>query len=183
MSQELSLGTHIDHDRYGEGIIGKVNLVSYDVYFARGGKVEILKSNKDFKVIETAAPTSQLAETSAIDVDAIMKLISSTLDKYGILQEVVPLGEKWTGGMLIMQPANPSLQSKEIPIETFFHKIVMLRDRLRVLEQNINSNTKLTDEEKIDLQQYITRVYGSLTTFNILFQDKDQYFVGAGSVK
>jgi len=183
MSEELSLGTHIDHDRYGEGIIGKVNLVSYDVYFARGGKVEILKSNKDFKVIGTVAPTSQQAETSAIDVDAIMKLISSTLDKYGMLQEVVPLGEKWTGGKLIMQPANPSLQSKEIPIETFFHKIVMLRDRLRVLEQNINSNPKLTDEEKIDLQQYITRVYGSLTTFNILFQDKDQYFVGAGSGK
>jgi len=183
MSEELSLGTHIDHDRYGEGIIGKVNLVSYDVYFARGGKVEILKSNKDFKVIGTDAPTSQQAETSAIDVDAIMKLISSTLDKYGMLQEVVPLGEKWTGGKLIMQPANPSLQSKEIPIETFFHKIVMLRDRLRVLEQNINSNPKLTDEEKIDLQQYITRVYGSLTTFNILFQDKDQYFVGAGSGK
>jgi len=183
MSEELSLGTHIDHDRYGEGIIGKVNLVSYDVYFARGGKVEILKSNKDFKVIGTVAPTSQQAETSAIDVDAIMKLISSTLDRYGMLQEVVPLGEKWTGGKLIMQPANPSLQSKEIPIETFFHKIVMLRDRLRVLEQNINSNPKLTDEEKIDLQQYITRVYGSLTTFNILFQDKDQYFVGAGSGK
>ena len=183
MSEELSLGTHIDHDRYGEGIIGKVNLVSYDVYFARGGKVEILKSNKDFKVIGTVAPTSQQAETSAIDVDAIMKLISSTLDKYGMLQEVVPLGEKWTGGKLIMQPANPSLQSKEIPIETFFHKIVMLRDRLRVLEQNINSNPKLTDEEKIDLQQYITRVYGSLTTFNILFQEKDQYFVGAGSGK
>ena len=183
MSEELSLGTHIDHDRYGEGIIGKVNLVSYDVYFARGGKVEILKSNKDFKVIGTVAPTSQQAETSAIDVDAIMKLISSTLDRYGMLQEVVPLGEKWTGGKLIMQPANPSLQSKEIPIETFFHKIVMLRDRLRVLEQNINSNPKLTDEEKIDLQQYITRVYGSLTTFNILFQEKDQYFVGAGSGK
>ncbi len=181
MSQELNIGTRIDHDRYGEGIIGKVNLVSYDVYFARGGKVEILKSNKDFKVLETSIIDNQTAQAGSVDVEAITKLISSILDKYGMLQEVVPLGDKWTGGKLILQPATPSLQPKEIPIETFFHKIVMLRDRLRVLEQNINSNPKLTDEEKIDLQQYITRIYGSLTTFNILFQDKDQYFVGAGS--
>lgn len=181
MSTELHIGTHIDHDRYGEGIIGKVNLVSYDVYFARGGKVEILKSNQDFTVLEQG--TAQAGSSDSIDVDAIEKLISYTLDKYGMLQEVVPLGDKWTGGKMILQPSNPSLQSKEIPIETFFHKIVMLRDRLRVLEQNINSNEKLTDEDKIDLQQYITRVYGSLTTFNILFQNKEQYFVGAGGGK
>jgi len=97
-----------------------------------------------------------------------------------MLQELLPMGEKWTGGKMILQPANPLLQGKEIPIETFFHKIVMLRDRLRVLEQNINSNAKLSDEEKVDLQQYITRIYGSLTTFNILFAEKDHYFVGAG---
>ena len=183
MSQELTIGTHIDHDRYGEGIIGKVNLVSYDIYFARGGKIEILKSNKDFNVIGSAPTANQTEQSSAIDVDAITQLISTTLDKYGMLQEIVPLGEKWTGGTLILKPANSSLQPKEIPIETFFHKIVMLRDRLRVLEQNINSNAKLTDEEKIDLQQYISRVYGSLTTFNILFKEKDDFFVGAGSAK
>lgn len=183
MSQELTVGTHIDHDRYGEGIIGKVNLVSYDVYFARGGKIEILKSNKDFTVLNSGATPTPSGQSNSIDIEAIEKLISSTLDKYGMLQEIVPLGEKWTGGKLILQPANPSLQPKEIPVETFFHKIVMLRDRLRVLEQNINSNSKLTDEEKIDLQQYITRIYGSLTTFNILFEDKEQYFVGAGKEK
>ncbi len=182
MSQELSVGTLIDHDKYGEGVVGKVNLVSYDIYFARAGKMEILKSNKEFKVIRTVE-TENETKPDSIDIEAIEKLISHTLDKYGMLQEVVPLGERWSGGKLIMQPGNPSLQSKEIPIETFFHKIVMLRDRLRVLEQNINSNPKLTDEEKVDLQQYITRVYGSLTTFNILFQDKDHYFVGAGSSK
>jgi superoxide dismutase len=79
-----------------------------------------------------------------------------------------------------MKPGSAELQSKEIPIETFFHKIVMLRDRLRVLEQNINSHKVLTDEEKVDLQQYITRIYGSLTTFNILFKNTDQQFKGAG---
>jgi hypothetical protein len=177
MSQELTVGTHIDHDRYGEGIVGKVNLVSYDIYFARTGKMEILKSNKEFKILDVVEAESS---SNSIDIDAIEKLICHILDKYGMLQEVVPLGERWSGGKLIMQPGNPSLQSKEIPIETFFHKIVMLRDRLRVLEQNINSNAKLSDEDKIDLQQYITRVYGSLTTFNILFQHKEQFFVGTG---
>lgn len=183
MSQELSIGTHIDHDRYGEGIIGKVNLVSYDVYFARGGKVEILKSNKDFRILESPGASIQSVSSEGLDVEAVTKLISSILDKYGMLQEIVPLGEKWKGGKLILQQANTSLQPKEIPIETFFHKIVMLRDRLRVLEQNINCNEKLSDEEKIDLQQYITRVYGSLTTFNILFDDKNYFFVGTGKEK
>jgi hypothetical protein len=183
MAQELVIGTRIDHDRYGEGLVGKVNLVSYDIYFARGGKIEILKSNTDYKILNTPEGADNSSTASGIDIEAFEKLIVATLDKYGMLQEVVHMGDKWTGGKMILQPANPSLQNKEIPIETFFHKIVMLRDRLRVLEQNINSNAKLSDEEKVDLQQYITRIYGSLTTFNILFADKDQYFVGAGKEK
>ncbi len=183
MTQELTIGTKVDHDRYGEGVVGKVNLVSYDIYFARGGKIEILKSNKEFTVLSSPEGGQSTSATSGIDIESLEKLLTITLDKFGMLQEVVPLGEKWTGGKMILQPANPSLQNKEIPIENFFHKIVMLRDRLRVLEQNINSNVKLSDEEKVDIQQYITRIYGSLTTFNILFSDKEHYFVGAGKEK
>jgi hypothetical protein len=89
------------------------------------------------------------------------------------------IGDRWQGGILIMRPGKPGTQEKEIPIETFFHKIVMLRDRLRVLEQQINSNNKLSDDEKVSMQQYITRCYGTLTTFNVLFKDKADFFVGS----
>ncbi len=88
-----------------------------------------------------------------------------------------PLGDRWIGGNLYLQPEDQSALPKAIPIETFFHKIVMLRDRLRVLEQSINSHKVLTDEDKVNMQQYISRIYGTLTTFNVLFKDKDDHFV------
>lgn len=94
-----------------------------------------------------------------------------------------PLGERWIGGKMYLQPRDSNAIPKEIPVDTFFHKIVMVRDRLRVMEQAINAHKKLTDEEKVNLQQYITRIYGSLTTFNVLFREKDDYFVGQGSEK
>ncbi len=92
---------------------------------------------------------------------------------------LVDLGQRWEGGTMRIEPRDPSLQPKEIPVDTFFHKIVMVRDRLRVLEQKINSNSKLTDAEKVDLQQYITKAYGSLTTFNALFRDRAEGFSGS----
>jgi hypothetical protein len=89
------------------------------------------------------------------------------------------MAEKWEGGTINLIAGKTGVQGKEIPIDVFFHKIVMVRDKLRVLEQNINSHEKLTDQEKVNLQQYITKAYGSLTTFNILFDNKEQYFKGS----
>jgi DUF438 domain-containing protein len=79
---------------------------------------------------------------------------------------------------MILQPADPNQKAKEVPVEIFFHKIVMLRDRLRVLEQQINSHKQLSDEDKINMQQYITRIYGTLTTFNVLFKNREEWFIG-----
>jgi hypothetical protein len=91
----------------------------------------------------------------------------------------IPIGERWAGGTLVLQPRDQTLQSKQIPLDTFFHKIVMIRDKLRVLEQKINASPKLSEAEKVDLQQYVTKVYGSLTSFNALFRLKEDQFAGS----
>jgi hypothetical protein len=175
---ELTVGTIIDHQRYGQGIVAKVNFSDYEVYFERGGKISILKSNTDYSVVERGEIEDD--NQPKISFEEFESALISILDKYIELPENIELGDKWIGGKMILQPANTNMQIKEIPIETFFHKIVMLRDRLRVLEQNINSHSKLNDKDKVNLQQYITRIYGSLTTFNVLFKNKEDNFVGTG---
>jgi hypothetical protein len=91
----------------------------------------------------------------------------------------VPLAPKWEGGMIQLIPGKADLQAKELPIDALFHKVVMVRDRLRTLEQRVNAHPKLSDAEKVEMQQYITRIYGSLTSFNVLFRDKEDQFVGS----
>ena len=90
---------------------------------------------------------------------------------------VVP-ADKWRGGMLVLRPGTPGLQEKSWPIETFFHKVVMLRNRIRVLEQQVNA-AELADDVKVKLQGYISGCYGTLTSFNVLFADEDDQFRGA----
>ena len=109
------------------------------------------------------------------------KSLIRILRKWSDITEEIPLGDKWKGGTMILKPPDNDLKSKEIPIEAFFHKIVMVRDRLRVMEQRINSSKILSDKDKINLQQYITRIYGSLTTFNVLFRYKEDHFIGDSS--
>jgi hypothetical protein len=91
----------------------------------------------------------------------------------------VELGGRWTGGEVILKPGKEGTAEKRVSLDSFFHKIVMIRDKLRVLEQRINAHPKLSDEEKVQLQQYVTGCYGTLTTFNVLFAEKEDYFVGS----
>lgn len=179
MNKEITAGTRIDHDRYGEGIVSKADVTSYEIFFAKGGKMAISKSSDELNIIEQLGENVAF-QSPAVDLEMFEALFTHVLEKYGMLSEVVPLGERWKDGKLILEPGKEGVKGKELPIEAFFHKIVMLRDRLRVMEQNINSNDKLSDAEKVHIQQYITRIYGSLTSFNLLFAEKDHYFKGSG---
>ncbi len=176
--ENVVIGTMVDHERYGEGIVGKINVTNFEIYFAHGGKVSISKNSDELSVI--SSPDVSNSQPS-LNLDTLNEIFNYLLDKKGMLSDPVEIGEKWIGGTLQMIPGKEGLQSKEVPIDVFFHKIVMVRDRLRVLEQNINSHPGLTDEEKVNIQQYITKAYGSLTTFNVLFDDKTKYFKGAGT--
>ncbi|MFO0723863.1 MAG: hypothetical protein U1E65_08785 [Myxococcota bacterium] len=113
-----------------------------------------------------------------MDREELKRVVREVLEDEGGFG-TAPIAERWNGGKLVIKPRDESLQSKEIPLDTFFHKIVMVRDKLRVLEQKINASSSLSEAEKVDLEQYITKIYGSLTTFNALFRFKEDNFVGA----
>jgi hypothetical protein len=169
----LGIGTRLQHTHFGPGVIVGLRYATYLISFINHGIKEIDKT--DTKLEEIIPENVSVEIETQSDVE---KSLLKILKLWGGITENVPLGDKWHGGVLLIQPADKSLKPKEIPIDDFFHKIVMLRDRLRVLEQNINSNKKLSDEDKVNIQQYITRCYGSLTTFNVLFRNKEQWFVG-----
>lgn len=174
----IKVGTRVDHERYGEGIVSFDSISACKIIFIRGGEIQFSKSNLALEIIDQPEDSDDSPASSGIQLVDIEIALEGILNKYQGTGEIVPLGEKWNGGVMTLQPADRNLKPKEVPVEAFFHKIVMLRDRLRVLEQQINAHDKLSDEDKVNLQQYITRCYGSLTTFNILFAEKDQYFVG-----
>ncbi|MCB0600679.1 MAG: hypothetical protein KDC28_05605 [Saprospiraceae bacterium] len=168
----LGPGSRVKHPAYGDGVVVKLHVAAYGVCFTQHGMKLVGKDYKDWQVIE-ALPADE-----SVTFNEAEKSLIRILKTWSDISEVVPLGDKWDGGVMILQPEDDSLKPKEIPIDAFFHKIVMVRDRLRVLEQRINSHEKLTDEDKFNIQQYITRVYGSLTTFNVLFKNKEDNFVG-----
>ena len=171
----LGIGTRLQHTQHGPGVIVALKYATYIISFINTGVKEIDKTDPQLEEIIPENVSAEV-ETQSETERSLLKI----LKMWGGLTETVPLGDRWVNGTLVLQPADKTLKPKEMPIEDFFHKIVMLRDRLRVLEQNINSSKNLSDEEKVNIQQYITRCYGSLTSFNVLFRNKEQHFVGEG---
>ncbi len=170
----LGIGSRIDHPEYGKGVVTNVSSQHYWVTFMEKG-LETIDLDSEFEVIERSE--DDVDTVSLFDVE---KSLVDILKKWGDTHERVAIADKWKGGKLILEPGD-DLASKEMPIATFFHKIVMVRDRLRVMEQKVNSSKNLDDQEKVDLQQYITRIYGSLTSFNVLFKNESDRFVGERS--
>jgi hypothetical protein len=169
----LGIGTRLQHTQYGPGVIVGVRYAFYLISFIHHGIKEIDKNDDRLDEIIPENVSEEIETSSELE-----KSLLKILRLWGGLTEIVPLGDKWKGGSLVLQAGDKSVKPKEVPIEVFFHKIVMARDRLRVLEQQINGHKGLTDEDKVNLQQYVTRIYGSFTTFNVLFKNKEQWFVG-----
>lgn len=167
----LGVGSRVRHPAFGDGVIVKIHVAAYDVVFMIHGMKSVGKDYDGWEIIEAIATDEEVSFNAA--EKALVKILRS----YNAIGETVELGHRWDGGTLILKPGEEGLAAKEMPIDTFFHKIVMVRDRLRVMEQRINASS-MTDEEKVNLQQYITRIYGSLTSFNVLFRNKADHFSG-----
>lgn len=179
-AENIGIGTRVEHPHFGKGVIVEVSADAYTVWFKLNQLTKTIgKDYTDLKILEVKE-SSGSSDAGGIALSDIERVLENILDSRLPDMQFVPLGNKWNNGTLILKPGDASLQTKELPIETFFHKIVMLRDRLRVMEQKINAHKVMTDEEKIELQQYITAIYGSLTTFNVLFREGIHQFKGSG---
>jgi len=173
--QLLGVGSRVKHAAHGEGVVIRLHGAAYEVCFMTYGIKMVGKDYDSWEIIDAVA-----AENTITYTDAEKSLIR-ILKNWSDISSKVEMGDKWNDGVMILKPSDPSMKPKEIPLEGFFHKIVMVRDRLRVMEQRVNSSKSLNDEEKVNLQQYITRIYGSLTTFNVFFKYKADHFVGERS--
>jgi hypothetical protein len=174
-TETLHIGMKVRHPQYGVGVVKSLTEQTAEIVFDDTQRT-IAPAASD---LQPAEPTATLSELEMPLATLIRETAHAMVEVLGLEQKdvlVEGLATRWQGGTLVMQPADTSLQPKEVPLETFFHKIVMIRNNLRVLEQKINAGDKLSEADKFDLQQYITRCYGSLTTFNILFKSKDDHF-------
>jgi hypothetical protein len=173
--QNLHIGMKVLHPRYGVGVVKALTEHTADISFDDAPRT----LDPEGADLASAEPTAELSGLQ-VSLDSLIRdTTQAVVDALGIEKKdtvVEGLATRWQRGSLVMKSADTSLQPKEVPLETFFHKIVMIRNNLRVLEQKVNASDKLSDADKFDMQQYITRCYGSLTTFNILFKDKEDQF-------
>ena len=175
--QSIHIGMQVKHPQYGVGVIRGIAEHTVDVVFDDGKRIV----DPEAAGLEAAEPQVAVTGLERPLAPFVQEIIDNTVNALGLERpdaSVPELGSRWQNGKIVLHPADPTLQTKEVPLETFFHKVVMVRNQLRVLEQKINAHEKLSDAEKVEMQQYITRCYGSLTTFNLLFKNKEGQFGG-----
>lgn len=173
--EALHVGMKVRHPQYGVGSVRTINEHAAEVCFSDGQKTVdpvtagLEPADANVVVSGLTQPLARLIEDT----------VTATVSALGLERPESVRDEllaRWHDGRMVLHSADPALQTKEVPLEVFFHKLVMVRNNLRVLEQKVNAHEKLTEAEKVEMQQYITRSYGSLTTFNILFRHKDGQF-------
>jgi hypothetical protein len=174
--ESLRIGLKVRHPQYGSGTVKTISEAVAEIQFDDGSKRTVAPEPSGLEVAEPHAAVSGLDVPLKQFVE---ETLAAAVAKLGLEKPdavVEQLGVRWHGGKLVLHPADATLQAKDVPLEVFFHKIVMVRNNLRVLEQKINAHEKLSDGEKVEMQQYITKSYGSLTTFNVLFKEKEGQF-------
>jgi hypothetical protein len=173
--EALHVGLRIRHPQYGLGTVKTIAEKSAEIRFDDAMRTV----DPELSGITPAEPSVSVSGLEQPLKQFVEMIIESVIDRLGYEKPDVvieQLGVRWHKGRMVLHPADPTLQTKEVPLEVFFHKLVGVRNQLRVLEQKINAHPTLTDGDKIEMQQYITRCYGSLTTFNLLFKTKEDQF-------
>lgn len=173
--EALHIGMKVRHPQLGIGVVKTISESTADILFDEGKRTVAPEPSG----LGPAEPQAAVRGLDMPLVQFVEQTVDATVKRLGLEKPdllVEQLGARWHKGKLAMHPSDPALQTKEVPLDVFFHKIVMVRNNLRVLEQKINAHEKLSDAEKIEMQQYITRSYGSLTTFNVLFKEKEDQF-------
>jgi hypothetical protein len=171
----MHIGMKVRHPELGVGTVKSISEHVADIRFDSGLR-SLAPEQSD---LEPAEPLAEITALAMPLSTLVAETVSATLKQLGLERDdslVEQLADRWEKGMMVLRPGDPSLQSKEVPLESFFHKIVMMRNNFRVLEQKINSHPRLSDAEKVELQQYISRCHGSMTTFNLLFKRDSDHF-------
>ena len=173
--EALHIGMKVRHPQYGVGVVKTISEATAEIQFDDGRRTVAPEPSG----IESAEPQVSIHGLDLPLAQLVQQSVDATIQKLGLEKPDAVVGQlaaRWHKGRAVLHPTDPALQTKEVPLEILFHKIVGIRNQLRVLEQKINAHPVLNDGEKIDMQQYITRCYGSLTTFNILFKEKEDQF-------
>jgi hypothetical protein len=175
-TESLRIGMRVRHPQYGSGSVKTISETVAEIQFDDGSKHAVAPEPSGLEPMEPQASVSGLAVPLKQFVETTVENLVARLGLEKPDTVIAELGLRWHKGKMVLHPADPALQTKEVPLEVFFHKIVGVRNQLRVLEQKINAHAALTDGDKVEMQQYISRCHGSLTTFNLLFKNKEDQF-------